>query len=86
MKPDPTARPQSPRRRPHRPADLAAFLEALALTGNFALAARAIGRTKGGLYKRRARDPAFAAACAAALAKFHSSPHRGRGVRSLQTG
>ena len=54
--------------------DLDRFLRHLARTGNFALAAEWTGRAKSGLYKRKARDPAFAARCAAALATFRSNP------------
>jgi len=50
--------------------ELARFFTALADTGNFALACEAVGRAKSGLYKRRARDPIFAADCQAALAQF----------------
>ena len=46
---------------------LETFLRQLARTGNFALAADLAGLAKSGLYKRRARDPAFAQACEAAL-------------------
>lgn len=59
-----------PRRTPAR--QLAAFLANLAETANFALAAKRAGLVKSGLYKRRARDPAFAADCAAALAHFRT--------------
>ena len=59
--------------------DLDRFLLHLARTGNFALAAEWTGRAKSGLYKRKARDPAFAARCQAALAQFRSSPDRGGG-------
>ncbi len=57
--------------------ELARFFTALADTGNFALACEAVGRAKSGLYKRRARDPVFAADCEAAVAQFrieHFSP------------
>jgi hypothetical protein len=50
--------------------ELARFFTALAATGNFALACDRIGRAKSGLYKRRARDPVFAADVEAALAQF----------------
>ncbi|WP_265563992.1 hypothetical protein [Sphingomicrobium arenosum] len=82
MRRDPTA---APRREPYRAAELAAFLRALALTGNVALAAATIHRPKAGLYKLRARNPAFAARCTAALAAFHkySSPHPGERTAKL---
>lgn len=50
------------------PAQLARFLGMLELTGNITLAAERCGLAKSGLFKRRARDPAFAAALDAALA------------------
>ena len=50
--------------------ELARFFASLAATGNFALACESIGRAKSGLYKRRARDPVFAADVEAALAQF----------------
>jgi hypothetical protein len=53
---------------------LDSFLRQLARTGNFALAADFAGLAKSGLYKRRARDPAFADACSAALAAHRSAP------------
>jgi hypothetical protein len=52
--------------------DLDRFLLHLARTGNFALSAEWTGRAKSGLYKRKARDPHFAARCEAALAEFRS--------------
>ena len=55
------------------------FLRQLARTGNVALAADPAGLAKSGLYKRRARDQAFAQACDAALAAFRYSPERGGG-------
>ena len=58
--------------------ELARFLACLAETGNFALACDRLGRSKSGLYKRRARDPAFAAECVAALAQFRISSSPGR--------
>jgi hypothetical protein len=62
--------PRSPRFRKSLSAhERACFLLALGGTGNFALACRNIGRSKSGLYKRRARDPEFAADCNAALAR-----------------
>ena len=62
--------------------ELARFFTGLADTGNFALACDRIGRSKSGLYKRRARDPVFAADVEAALAQFRiesSSLAAGRG-------
>ncbi|MBA3729840.1 MAG: hypothetical protein H0W92_03410 [Sphingomonas sp.] len=68
--------------------ELARFFTALADTGNFVLACEAVGRAKSGLYKRRARDPIFAADCQAALAQFRiglPSPAReGRGDDSVR--
>jgi hypothetical protein len=57
-----------PRKTPARQLDL--FLRRLAETGNFALAAEQASLAKSGLHKRKARDPEFAATCAAAVAKF----------------
>lgn len=54
--------------------ELARFLALLAQTGNFNLACHRLGRSRSGLYKRRARDPAFAAECEAALAQFRLDP------------
>jgi hypothetical protein len=59
--------------------ELARFLSYLADSGNFALACDRLGRAKSGLYKRRARDPLFAADCVAALAQHRSSSSPGRG-------
>ena len=56
---------RSPRR---RRAENAAFLAALAETGNARLAARSLGVHRAAYTKRRARDPAFAAAWDIALA------------------
>ena len=56
------------------PHELECFLGHLAATGNFALACDRLGRAKSGLYKRRARDPVFAAQCQGARARFKSSP------------
>jgi hypothetical protein len=61
--------------------ELARFLALLAETGNFALACDRLGRAKSGLYKRRARDRAFAAECVAALAQARmgaARPEHGR--------
>jgi hypothetical protein len=57
-----------PRRTSRR--QLGRFLNHLAATGNFALAADRTRLAKSGLYKRRSRDPAFAAECEVALAQF----------------
>ncbi|HEY0028778.1 MAG TPA: hypothetical protein VGC35_13005 [Allosphingosinicella sp.] len=54
----------------------ARFLAALTRTGNARLAARELGVHRATYTKRRARDPAFAAAWAAALAA--ARPHRRR--------
>ena len=64
-------------RKSHSAHELRRFLALLERTGNFALACATLGRAKSGLYKRRQRDPAFAARCRAALAL--SSPGRGGG-------
>ena len=72
-----TASPRAGRK--HSATELARFLALLERTGNFALACATLGRAKSGLYKRRTRDPAFAAQCKAAIALFHSSPGRGGG-------
>lgn len=70
--------------------ELARFLSHLAGTGNFALACDRLGRSKSGLYKRRARDPLFAADCVAAIAQSRichpSLAREGQGVgRPLKT-
>ena len=62
------------------------FLRQLSRTGNFALAADLAGLAKSGLYKRRARNPAFAAACESALAAARTAvtsvrPERSRGAQ-----
>lgn len=51
-----------------RRAENAAFLAALAQTGNTRLAARRLGVNRCTYFERRAKDPAFAAAWDAALA------------------
>lgn len=61
--------------------ELARFLALLAETGNFALACDRLGRAKSGLYKRRARDPDFAAGCEGALARAHAGTWRSDGRR-----
>ena len=75
--------------------ELARFLARLAATGNFALACESIGRAKSGLYKRRARDPVFAADVEAALAQFRIElssgeipvrPERSRGALTTAPG
>lgn len=63
------------------PHELALFLFYLARTGNFAFACDRLGRAKSGLYKRRARDPDFAAECGHALALARSSLWRTEGGR-----
>ena len=75
-----TASPRAGRK--HSATELARFLALLERTGNFALACATLGRAKSGLYKRRTRDPAFAAQCQAAIALFQSPPpdFRGRGT------
>jgi hypothetical protein len=57
----------------------AAFLDALARTGNAREAARAIGTHRATFTKRRAKHPPFAAEWAAALALAHAALHRGEG-------
>jgi hypothetical protein len=59
-----------------REAQNALFLHALSRTGNARLAARALGVHRATYTKRRARDPAFAAAWDSALAA--ARPHRRR--------
>ena len=69
-------------RKTHSAHELARFLALLADTGNFALACDRLGRARSGLYKRRGRDPAFAAQCKTAVAEFQIPPpdFRGRGT------
>lgn len=61
--------------------ELARFLDLLAGTGNFALACAHLGRSKSGLYKRRARDPLFDARCKGAIARAQSALWRTEGGR-----
>jgi len=70
-------RPQSP----DRAAEDEAFLEALTRTGNARLAARTLGVNRATYTKRRARDPAFAARWAKALAAAHARFVRAGGIR-----
>ncbi|MFN3387635.1 MAG: hypothetical protein ACK40O_01795, partial [Allosphingosinicella sp.] len=69
--------PQRTTRR--RAAENAAFLAALAKTGNARLAARLLGVHRAAYTKRRAKDPDFAARWDAALAFAHAAFHEADG-------
>jgi hypothetical protein len=66
--------PRSRKGRLFSPAELDRFLERLAATGNMVIAAEAIRRPVRSLRDRRRKDPAFAARCDVALARFRLSP------------
>ncbi|WP_310468451.1 hypothetical protein [Sphingomonas sp.] len=83
---DPPANPRAGRTMTAR--ELARFLGHLAATGNFALACARAGRARSGLFKRRARDPAFNAECERALTAFrlNSPTPSGQGSSAQRDG
>lgn len=73
---------RAPRRRTR---ENAAFLAALAQTGNARLAARTLGVHRAAYTKRRAKDPAFAAAWDAALAAAQARLAKGQSLVTVPT-